>query len=237
MGEAERSRQIAEEMAARWKQVNHAATTAYGHLLYATLHCMRWDGAAAAPHARALLELGVEHGMPTHGAFGRFLEPWSRWHLQNSKGVLAEMRAGIAACRQQAIGLFVPFFATTLAGAELQAGEFGTALATIDNAIAEIERDGQRWCEAEAHRSAAIFCSSAIRRIPRAVAQQKSAELRVACGALTGEALSIDKSHRRRSRRSRARPPRFLSRAGISGDRASADPARRLGLARLLHAG
>ena len=152
MGEAERSGQIAEEMAGRWKQVNHAATTAYGHLLYATLHCMRQDGAAAAPHAQALFALAREHGLPTQVAFGSFLEPWSRWHLQNSKGVLAEMRAGIAACRQQAIGLFVPFFGTTLAGAELRAGEFGTALVTVENAIAEIERGGQRWCAAEAHR-------------------------------------------------------------------------------------
>ena len=65
---------------------------------------------------------------------------------------LADMRAAIAACRERGIGLNVPRFVASLAEAEAQAGELDAAIATVDGAIAEIERDGQRWCEAEAHR-------------------------------------------------------------------------------------
>ena len=52
------------------------------------------------------------------------------------------MRDGIATCREQAIGLFIPFFAALLAEAEGQASELDAALATIDGVIAEIEREG-----------------------------------------------------------------------------------------------
>ena len=134
----------------RAREVKHAPTTAYADLICTLLHCMRQDGAAAAAHAQALIAVAREHGLVTQSAFGSFLEPWSRWHLAKSKAVLNEMRAGIATCREHAIGIFVPFFAATLADAEAQAGERDAALATIDGVIADIERGGQRWCEAEA---------------------------------------------------------------------------------------
>jgi len=85
-------------------------------------------------------------------AYGAFFESWSRVQSVDHEIGLADMRAAIAACRKRGIGLNVPLFTTVLAEAEAQAGELDAALATVDGAIAEIERDGQRWCEADAHR-------------------------------------------------------------------------------------
>jgi predicted ATPase len=56
----------------------------------------------------------------------------------------------VAAYRE--LGSSLPFFATTLAEAEAEAGEIEAALATVNGAIAETERHGQRWFEAETHR-------------------------------------------------------------------------------------
>jgi predicted ATPase len=72
--------------------------------------------------------------------------------LDGSDGGLSEMRAGIAAFREQGIGNFIPVIATALAEAEAEAGEIEAALATIDGAIADGERTGQRWFDAESHR-------------------------------------------------------------------------------------
>ncbi len=85
-------------------------------------------------------------------AFGAVLASWSRVQSVDHEIGLADMRAAIAACRKQGIGLNVPAYATALAEAEAEAGEIDAALATVEGAIAEIERTGQRWCEAEAHR-------------------------------------------------------------------------------------
>ena len=62
------------------------------------------------------------------------------------------MRAGIAACREQGVGNFTPLFATALAEAEVEASEIEAALATIDRVIADSERTGQRWLDAESRR-------------------------------------------------------------------------------------
>jgi predicted ATPase len=50
------------------------------------------------------------------------------------------------------MGDFIPFIATGLAEAEVEAGEIQAALATIDRVIADSERTGQRWFDAESHR-------------------------------------------------------------------------------------
>jgi tetratricopeptide (TPR) repeat protein len=62
------------------------------------------------------------------------------------------MRAGIAACREQGVGNFIPLIATALAEAEVEASEIEAALATIDRVIADNERTGQHWFDAESHR-------------------------------------------------------------------------------------
>ena len=66
---------------------------------------------------------------------------------------LSEMRAGIAACREQGVGNFIPFIATALAEAEVEASEIEAALTTIYRVIADSERTGQRWFDAESHRA------------------------------------------------------------------------------------
>ena len=50
------------------------------------------------------------------------------------------------------MGNFIPFIATGLAEAEVEAGEIQAALATIDRVIADSERTGQRWFDAESYR-------------------------------------------------------------------------------------
>jgi predicted ATPase len=152
LGEATRARTVAEQMMTRATQSGHASTIAYGHYHFAAFEMMRRGSAAAASHTERLVDVSRAHEMRMWMALGKFLAPWSRRSGDGSAGAVAEMRDGIATCREQAIGLFIPFFAALLAEAEGQASELDAALATIDGVIAEIEREGQHWCAAEAHR-------------------------------------------------------------------------------------
>ena len=151
LGEVDRAREVAEEMVARATKIGHVGTAVYGHFHFAMFEMMRRNPAGAAPHIEALIDLAHTHAMPTWTSYCRFLRPWSRRHLDGSDGGLSEMRAGIATCREQGIGNFIPFIATALAEAE--AGEIEAALATIDGAIADGERTGQCWFDAESHRT------------------------------------------------------------------------------------
>ena len=152
LGEVTRAQTVAEQMMARATQSGHASTIAYGHFHFAAFEMMRRGSAAAASHTERLVDVSRAHEMRMWMALGKFLAPWSRRGADRSAGAVAEMRDGIAACREQAIGLFIPFFAALLAEAEGQTSELDAALAIIDGVIAEIEREGQHWCAAEAHR-------------------------------------------------------------------------------------
>jgi predicted ATPase len=152
LGEVDRARKIAEEMMARAIQIGHVGSIVYGHSHVAALELMRLNLVAAGRNSETLVELARAHEIPMFAAYGAFYRSWSRVSLVDREIGLADMRAAIAACRKLGIGLNVPRFVAALAEAEAQAGEFDAALATVEGAIAEIERDGQRWCEAEAHR-------------------------------------------------------------------------------------
>jgi predicted ATPase len=152
LGEVDRAREVAEEMVARATKIGHVGTAVYGHFHFAMFEMMRRNPAAAAPHIEALIDLARTHEMPTWAAYGSLLRPWSRRHLDGPDAGLSEMRAGIAACREQGLGNFIPFIATWLAEVEVEAGEIEAALATIDRVIADSERTGQRWFDAESHR-------------------------------------------------------------------------------------
>jgi class 3 adenylate cyclase/predicted ATPase len=152
LGEVDRARKIAGEMMAGATQIGHVGSIVYGHTHVATLELMRLDPLAAGRHSEALVELARAHEMPMFAAYGAFYGSWSRLPSVDREIGLTDMRAAIAACRERGIGLNVPYFVAALAEAEARAGELDAALATIDGAIADIERDGQRWSEAEACR-------------------------------------------------------------------------------------
>jgi predicted ATPase len=93
--------------------------------------------------------------MPLWSAFAQFAKSWVRWRLARREDCLDEMRGGIARWREQKVLLNTPLFAARLAEAEAEAGEVETALGTIDGAIAEAQRVGQRSFDAELHRTRA----------------------------------------------------------------------------------
>ena len=141
-----------------------------------------------------------------------------------------------AASRESAT--YIPLFATALAEAEVEAGEIEAALATIDRVIADSERTGQRWFDAESHR---IRGNILLKRDPAntapaeeafltaiAIAQQQKAR-----GFELRAALSLAKLYQSTGRAADAHAVLAPALEGFSptpefpGDRGSADAARR----------
>jgi predicted ATPase len=105
----------------------------------------------AAPHAQALLDLGVLHGLPSWHWFAKFTLAWAgrKHNLQ----ALPEMRAALAFQRDMDFRTEQPLFGVLLAEAEVAAGELDAALATVEEQLAAIEQTGERWLAAEVHRA------------------------------------------------------------------------------------
>ena len=152
LGEVDQARALADEGVARAIRTGHASTIGYAHFHFAVFEMLRQSSSASASHIEAFVNVTRTHEMEMWTAYGKFLAPWSRCGADGTEAVLAEMRDGIATCREQNIGNYIPFFTTALAEAEAQAGEAERALATIDGVIDESERSGQRWFAAETHR-------------------------------------------------------------------------------------
>jgi predicted ATPase len=82
-----------------------------------------------------------------------FFEGWKVWRIGNRDAGVAQMRRGVSKFAEQKFVVTDGLFKTALAEAEAESGEIGAALSTIDSAIAESERTGQRTFDAEVHRT------------------------------------------------------------------------------------
>ena len=152
LGEVDRARRLAEEMVTRAIQTGHIPTVVYGHMHNAIFELMRRNPSGAAPHVEAFVDLARQHAMPNWLAYGRFFEPWARRHLAGRDGGLTDMRQAVAMLREQGVALYTIALETVLAEVEAEEGQLETANATVDCALAETERTGHRWFEAETHR-------------------------------------------------------------------------------------
>ena len=152
LGEIDRARRLVDDMAARTEQIPQVWNVAYEKFFAALFEMTRGDFRRTAPLAKALAEIAREHDLALRSTESVFLQAWAAWKVGGELAALAEMRRGVALRREQKIVVFAPLIATRMAEAEAEAGEIDAALATIDRALADSERTGQRWCDAELHR-------------------------------------------------------------------------------------
>jgi predicted ATPase len=153
LGEVDLARERADKLATRLAQSGHAATVAYGLMHFAMFEIQGRNLARAEPLALSLARVANEHQMPLFMSYSRSVGGWVEWRSGSRQAGLFEMRRGIADEREQFITAFAPLIAGSLAEAEAEtAGEIDAAAVTISAAIADSERCGQHWFDAELHR-------------------------------------------------------------------------------------
>ena len=229
LGEVGLAEERMKQMTARATKSGHAGTAAYGLFHAAELELTRWNADGAAPLARSLIEIANEHQSATWMTYSVWFVGWLEWRLGNRDAGLSGMRDGRARLAEAGWVYPLSLYETILAEAEAEAGETDAGLATIDRAIVESERTGQRWYEAESHRirgeillKAQSLQSRARGRGPpnrhshRAAAGR--AQLRTACGAGAGQILSRHWPCREGARRSRACDRGLRADVRVSGD-------------------
>ena len=233
LGEVDRARSLIERMQTRMADLTHVGMLAYGKMHAALFEMIRGDPARAAPNVFELVRLADEHDLPMFRAFGVFLQGWAEGQSGSFDAGLEDMRRGVNLAREQNALVFDGLFKIALAEAEARVGDPGRGIAILDEALATHDRMGYRAFEAEQHRARGELlikrdpsdtgsAEEALQTRPRSRSSAANAQLRPARGAVAGQALSIDRSPRRRARRSRARARRLFADARNAGDRRGA---------------
>ncbi len=154
--EVDESLRLAERALADAESAAHIPTRAYVLAYRLLLAVFRRQPQALAAGAQALAEISSRYDLPVVFAGSvTFSRGWASWSRGAGEAGLAEMQTGIAIQREQRLLLFLPPQEVALAEAEAVAGQVGAGVKRLDDAIAELDRTGQHWYEAEMHRARA----------------------------------------------------------------------------------
>ncbi len=153
LGEVDRARELADMTATRIAALGHLATSTYGLMHSVMFEIIGRNVDRAAPLAQALSRVAHEHGIALWVAFGVFLEAWVELRSGSPEMGLLNMRRAAALLQHDGVGAFQPLVMTALAEAEARNGETEAALATLEKALEDFDRTGQRWFDAEIQRT------------------------------------------------------------------------------------
>ena len=152
LGEIDLSRRRAGGAVTRTRSSGHVATVAYGLALSAVYRVLVRDPEGAQPIAAELGKAAEDLQSPQYLAFYDVLGGWPAWRSGSGESPLLRIRRGIARLKGQGIRIWAPLTEAMLAEVESETGDSDSAMATIARTIAEAERLGQRWYDAELHR-------------------------------------------------------------------------------------
>lgn len=117
---------------------------------YLEQFCDRTD--AVKTLAEKALPLASEKGFSPFRGIALFFQGWALGRRGQTEAGLELMRAGLAAYRGNSQFAEVPYFEALLAELLAATGRHGDALELLDGAFERMERTGERWFAAEAHR-------------------------------------------------------------------------------------
>jgi predicted ATPase/DNA-binding winged helix-turn-helix (wHTH) protein len=151
-GEPEQASRQSEDAVALARALGHPFSEAHALLYGARLHQFRGDWRAARDGAEAAAVLARERGFVQLQAWAAVTGGWALAEAGEIEEGLATMRGGIAAIRSLGSEDFKTYFLGLLAETLANAGQPGAALDVVAEALAAVERSGERFYAAELHR-------------------------------------------------------------------------------------
>jgi len=134
------------------QELTHPFSQAYT-LAHATIvHQFRREPKAVQERAEALMTLSTEKGFPHWLPYGMILRGWALNALEEGEEGIAQIRQGLVAHRATGAGLHRPYFLALLAEAHGEVGQPEEGLTALVEALALVDKTGERHWEAELHR-------------------------------------------------------------------------------------
>jgi adenylate cyclase len=133
------------------RRVNSPFGLAYALSLTAWFHHMRRERGLAEHHAEAALALSREHGFVQWLAVARMFHSWARAQRGLEEG-LADLADSVASFKSTSAELDLPHFLGMLADAHLAIGDPEEGLSSLNQALAAVHRNRDRYWEPELYR-------------------------------------------------------------------------------------
>src|SRR5262245_51532312 len=134
------------------QELSHPFSLAAALAYAAMLHCYRREGQATQEQAEAGMALASEKGFPQFVALGMIMRGWAlAVQGQGSEGI-AQIHQGLAAHRAAGAELGRPRDLALLAEAYGEAGQTEEGLTVLVEALAVVDKTGERYWEAELYR-------------------------------------------------------------------------------------
>jgi len=99
-----------------------------------------------------MIALSSEQGFAFWVAWGTILQGWALAEQGQGEEGIAQMRQGLAAWQAMEAEFARPYFLALLAETSGKVGQAEAGLAVLAEALATVDKTGERWCEAELYR-------------------------------------------------------------------------------------
>jgi predicted ATPase len=144
----ERSR----EALALAKELGHPYTLGFALFVAAFFHQLRREDEAARERNEEALQLSTEEGFPLFVVGGNILQGWTLAIAGQAESGITDMRQGLDTLQAMGTQIQRSHWLALLAEAQASAGQAEAGLSTLAEAVAFVEKTGERYYEAEIYR-------------------------------------------------------------------------------------
>ncbi|HKA52848.1 MAG TPA: adenylate/guanylate cyclase domain-containing protein [Candidatus Binatia bacterium] len=133
-------------------ELSHPHSLAFALGFAAVVRQYRREEHAVQERAEASITLASEHGFPMWVAWGTFWRGWALAEQRQQEEGIAQMRQGLAAARAAGTEIARTWYLATLAEAHGKLGQTEEGLTLLAEALAIVDKTGERLYEAELYR-------------------------------------------------------------------------------------
>jgi predicted ATPase len=152
LGYPDQARARGQEALSLARELAHPYSLAYVLLWIAVLYNHRREVQETQELATTATALSTDRGFPFWSTQGAILQGWALAAQGQGAEGMAQMHAGLVALQATGTGVFRPYYLGLLADAYGKMGQGREGLTLLDEALALVQKTGERWPEAELHR-------------------------------------------------------------------------------------
>jgi predicted ATPase len=152
LGYADQALHKSDEALALAQRMSHFHSLALALTWAIYLHQARGELQAVQERVEALVTLAAEQRFPYWLALGTILRGWALSQQHQAAAGIAQMQQGLAAYRATGAELFRIYWLALLAEAYGITGQVQEGLQALDEALALVDQNGERYWEAELYR-------------------------------------------------------------------------------------
>jgi predicted ATPase len=134
------------------KQIGHPFSLGFALSEAAIVHHFRREDRAAQACADAVISLATAQGFPYWKAFGAILRGWALAQQGQAQEGIDQINQGLMTYRATGAEMLRPWLLSLLAETHGTIGEPEAGLAVLTEALALVEKTGERWYEPELYR-------------------------------------------------------------------------------------